>query len=235
MPLKPGSGQSAISSNIRELQKSGRPHDQAVAIALHAAGRIARSGGGANMASQPLPWYARKQAQEAAGGPNSYGLIQSTIPGRTDRHNTDLSAGSYVLPADVVSGVGEGNSTAGAAIIDRALHSNPYGIKGFQNNSSARNTIPHAPTPAAPLASGGSSPHKFKHEPTPVVVAGGEFVIPPHTIAYHPHLGGGDPDNPDPKAYQRALKKGHRVLDRFVLDQRAKHIDTLKKLPPPER
>lgn len=35
MPLKSGKSAKTISSNILELQKSGRPHDQAVAIALH--------------------------------------------------------------------------------------------------------------------------------------------------------------------------------------------------------
>jgi hypothetical protein len=259
MPLAKGNSRDVVSHNISELIQSGRSRDQAVAIALHAAGQVSKSephrtkraGGGsapgAQMASEPLPWYARR---EAGGGndPSAYGLISSTIPGRTDRHNTDLPAGSYVLPADVVSGMGEGNSMAGALIIDKALHTNPYGIHG-ERYSNNRNTIPKAPSAyqteegsyrmshlrgAEALAKGGRA-RKFDHPKVPVVLAGGEFVVPPHTIAYHPHLGGGDPDNPDPKAYQRALLKGHKVLDAFVLQQRDQHIATLKRLPPPER
>ena len=34
MPLKPGKSQKTISSNIREMEKAGHPHDQAVAAAM---------------------------------------------------------------------------------------------------------------------------------------------------------------------------------------------------------
>ncbi len=37
MPLSKGSSEKAISSNIKELEKTGRPKDQAVAIAMNEA------------------------------------------------------------------------------------------------------------------------------------------------------------------------------------------------------
>lgn len=39
MPLKKGRSDKVVSQNIRELRKSGRPQDQAVAIAMREAGR----------------------------------------------------------------------------------------------------------------------------------------------------------------------------------------------------
>lgn len=39
MPLRKGSGKSVIAFNIRELVHSGRPQNQAIAIAMHTAGK----------------------------------------------------------------------------------------------------------------------------------------------------------------------------------------------------
>lgn len=39
MPLKTGKSAKAVSANIKELMASGRPHKQAVAIAMRSAGK----------------------------------------------------------------------------------------------------------------------------------------------------------------------------------------------------
>lgn len=44
MPLKKGSSQAAISSNIKTEQAAGKPHAQAVAIAMREAG-VPKKGG----------------------------------------------------------------------------------------------------------------------------------------------------------------------------------------------
>jgi hypothetical protein len=45
MPLKKGKGQKAISANIRTEMKAGRPSKQAVAIAMHTAGKEGKKEG----------------------------------------------------------------------------------------------------------------------------------------------------------------------------------------------
>lgn len=39
MPLEKGSSQKTISKNIKEMQKAGHPHNQAVAAAMRQAGK----------------------------------------------------------------------------------------------------------------------------------------------------------------------------------------------------
>ena len=60
-----------------------------------------------------------------------------------------------------------------------------------------------------------------EHEPVEIVAAGGEYVITPENVANR--IGGGDVD------------AGHKNLDEFVKDYRAKTIQTLSKLPGPKR
>lgn len=49
MPLKEGASKSVISENIKEMQKTGKPHDQAVAAALHNADKYRKRGMGSKV------------------------------------------------------------------------------------------------------------------------------------------------------------------------------------------
>lgn len=52
----------------------------------------------------------------------------------------------------------------------------------------------------------------------PVMLSDGEFVIPPEIVA---EIGDGD------------VSTGHDVIDGWIMDERARHIETLQALPPP--
>ena len=226
---------------------------------------------------------ARETAYRAAGGglahggtpgqsaaPAQFGLVASDVPGRTDRHNMDLPSGSYVMPADIVSGLGEGNSLAGSAVIDRMLHSAPYGVqmpqpgkgvmprKDFAAGRPGAQMSGHPPAAngadgsapqdggfarggaPGPAGQGDESRMLPEHEgwdddKVPVVVAGGESILHPHTIAYHPSLGGLSRGPHTQAERKQALARGHAALDTFVKSRRAKDIKTLSRLPGPAK
>ena len=96
MPLIKSASREAIGKNIEEMQASGHPHNQAVAAALETA----------------------RRAKRAKGGKVHIGPIISHVAGRTDHHDMDVPNGSFVVPADVVSGLGEGNTLAGMKVIE---------------------------------------------------------------------------------------------------------------------
>ena len=165
--------------------------------------------------SQMDPWYTRA---EYRGSVHPEGLVSSLGAGRTDIHNINVPSGSYVIPADVVSGLSEGNTLGGAAIMDRMMHSNPWGIEGGRASHGSGPPRIHAPPPfrdSSALARGGSA---AGDQIVPIVVAGGEMIYHPHTIAQK--FG--------------SLKKGHAALDAFVKKVRADNVKTLKKLPGPK-
>lgn len=61
-------------------------------------------------------------AMKAAGKVNATGIhtgaIRSIVGGRTDHHPMKVPSGSYVVPADVVSGLGQGNTENGMAVLE---------------------------------------------------------------------------------------------------------------------
>lgn len=104
MPLKSGSSQKTISSNIAEMIRAGHPHDQSVAAALSNA-RKTRAEGGALQADEKI----------------HVGPIHSPVAGRTDHLPINVPSGSYVLPADIISAMGEGNTMAGFRVANKVF------------------------------------------------------------------------------------------------------------------
>ena len=175
MPLKKGSSQTTISSNISELMDTGRPQKQAIAIALDVA-RKGKAGGG------PFFGAPTTSSQKIHVGP-----IHSPVAGRTDHLPMHVPSGSYVIPADIISAMGEGNTMAGFKVANTIFSKIP-GMSGLPG-ADAQLGLPRK-------AFGGSL-----GEPVPIVAAGGEYVIHPDDVT---NLGDGDLDN------------GHRILDSFV-------------------
>lgn len=58
------------------------------------------------------------------------GPIHSAVAGRTDHLPMHVESGSYVLPADVVSAGGSGNTLAGFKVLRRTFGGEPYGETG---------------------------------------------------------------------------------------------------------
>lgn len=92
------------------------------------------------------------------------GYIHGSTGGRTDNKPLSVPEGSFVVPADILSGLGEGNSHAGWSVLAKE-----YGIGSPK------------------MADGGPV-----GKPVDIVAASGEGVIPPDAIiAKHGSLDAG--------------------------------------------
>lgn len=206
MPLAAGKSQSVISGNIREMIHAGHPRDQAIAAALNTARHSRAEGGLAPHYHFPkphVPHIHKPKHQKVHVGP-----IHSPVAGRTDHLPMHVPSGAYVIPADIISGMGEGNTVAGFKVAKSLFSSHFYG-SGTPYGASG---LPYG-MPAPGKASGGAAT-------VPIVAAGGEYVISPDDVR---QIGHGDLDH------------GHKTLDEFVKQYRAKLVKTLSKLPGPKK
>lgn len=227
MPLKHGKSQKTISSNIGELVHSGKPQKQAIAIALETA-RKRRDLGGQTVESTttttgiPLA----KTAEFAkltelpptppAQGPKIHsGPIHSPVAGRTDHLPIHVESGSYVIPADIISALGEGNTVAGFKVANTLFDKIPN-MSGAPGSDSMIDGSPGGDAQLG-LPSGKADGGAVS---VPIVAAGGEYVISPQNVL---KVGRGDLDH------------GHNILDSFVKRMRAKTIQTLRALPGPKK
>lgn len=228
MPLIKSGSKAAISNNISEMIHAGHPRDQAIAAAMDTARRATRDFGGPMPLGKPRELQGLQQLQKLPGAPSSKvhtGPIHSAVSGRTDHLPVHVPSGSYVIPADVISGMGEGNTMAGFKILKRVFSGLPYGggkqPYGAKGGPYGRGSNPYDSdlgklygSSISGHAKGGKTGSDVK-----VVVAGGEFTLTPQEV-----LKAGDGD----------MDRGHRVLDDFVKQMRGHIVRTMSKLPGPK-
>lgn len=209
MPLNPSPSHAAFSNNVAEMIRAGHPMAQALAAAYHNARQH-----GAKFALGGSPDYF---AHKAFGELNAPGMIKSPVAGRTDHLPMNVPSGSYVVPADHVSHLGQGNSLAGGKVLDRMF--------GTAGTTHLHSNIPKPPAPMRQFAKGGS----VEGESVPIIVAGGEYLLHPQQVRHADEIinklppGTGD------------LKRGHDALDAWIVSERKKHIKLLQKLPGPKK
>jgi hypothetical protein len=209
-------------ADVRPIKPSPKMHgfDELLALAQPPADSTSGKTSGFALGGAPAPWQVRSEARSMLHS----GPIMSAVPGRTDRHNMSVASGSYVVPAQAVSHLGQSNTIAGMKVLNSMFGSGgPYGSGSMAVKHGAG--APHAPKAMKPLAEGGGTDQGGAREnetgaPVDVITAGGEYVIPPEGVHA---VGNGD------------MKHGHNVLDAWVNSILDDHIKTLKKLPGPAK
>ena len=89
-------------------------------------GALPKRDSGGDMGVSPSmasPWWTRREASTEASG-----FLHGTTLGQADQIRTTAPGGAYVLPAELVAGLGEGNNLAGARVADAMFSTGPHGI-----------------------------------------------------------------------------------------------------------
>lgn len=210
MPLSKSPSQASFKANVKAEMAAGKPRNQSLAIAY----RVMRDAKKGYAAGGGTPFYVRSEAH----GLEHAGMIHSPVAGRTDRIPIGVKAGSFVVPADTVSALGQGNSMAGASALNRLFKSGPYGSGGAGIPKAMTPKMSAMPKPQKMFADGGGV--NSDGSTIKIMSAGGEYVLTPDQVT---EIGGG------------SLDRGHDILDAFVKHVRKKNIKTLRKLPGPKR
>ena len=154
-----------------------------------------------------MPWYAKNEARSMA----HVGPIRSAVPGRTDHIPLNVPNGSYVLPAQHVSHLGQNNTEAGFAVLGRM----------FKTPHIAHGHLPSAPKPpSSKFSAHGGRAEDGDDDSVPIMAAGGEFVLHPDIVR---DIGDGNLDH------------GHRILDEWIKRTKEVHAKTIAKLPGPAK
>lgn len=167
MPLEHSSSKGAFKRNVSTLMKDvGKsPHvqskEQALAVAYATQRRGKATGGQVSGLAASSSHMTGKGV--SLGLPHmTKGPILSKVPGRTDAHQTHVPSGSYVIPADIVSGRGQGNTIAGSEALQKLFKMGPHQTSLMK----------------VKRAKGGG----VTETPVRVNLAGGEIVVPPEHL-----------------------------------------------------
>ncbi len=148
MPLIKSKSKEAFKSNVKAEKDAGKPLNQALAIAYRVQRESKAMGGSVGMAPK-------------------VGFVHGPTTGRSDKIPAKVQVKSYVIPADIVSSLGEGNSIAGATALNKLFQMGPYGSLKKR------------------FADGGNVPE------ADIIISDGEYTVPPDKVA---ELGGSDVD-----------------------------------------
>ena len=163
------------------------------------------------------------------------GPLPGDTPGRADTVATTVKDGAHIIPADVVSFLGQGNTDNGYRVLEkmfprskcranggaamprislepRLIVPKPHLVPTMKSSGFPQGSkMPSIAKPKANgFAQGGQVPVKLSH---------GEFSVEPEDVAAV--MGHGD------------LEKGHEALDRWIVGKRKQCITKLRSLPNP--
>lgn len=197
---------------------------------IHVGGGIGQRGhfatGGMMSMGEAEPSWTRSQARQINDVPFHSGLIDSAVPGRTDRLPLSVPSDSHIVPADAVSGVGQGNTKAGSNIWQAAIRSGPYGVappKAVKGPG-----VPHASS-AKQSESGYADGGRGLQ--TSILAAGGEESIHPEQVLAIGERAiklGWDAKGKTPMEF------GHWLIDRAIKRVRDFNIKWLPNAPKPK-